>query len=433
MTAVVVVFFAAGCQVGPSALRIGQAEYNEAIQDTAARQLLLNLVRLKYRESPVVLDVGSISAQFEINQSAGIAGHLVENVGQSVRNVSSELGFAGDVRNGSFGTDAGRLTGHTPDSLDLSAGFGYAERPTITYSPLRGEDFVKRMLTPISLHTIVTLVNSGWRIDRVLSVTVQDINGVDNVGSASGPTPTLAPAFEDFLHAVGLMRELQLQRAIVMEIDSVPEDLAEPIPKEDVSPADLLSAASVNARFRPVGDGRRWVLSRDRERPVMRLIESERSRALIEALRRSLKLTPDRDVYELVPARTPGAEDGDARGLRPQLVVDARSLLGVMFYLSQSAESPEEQLRSGVITQTVDREGEPFDWGQAVGHVMAIHASKWPPANAAVAVRKRGYWYYIRDNDSASKSTFMLLSQLFRLRAGAGQTTSPVLTLPVGR
>ncbi|UCG16782.1 MAG: hypothetical protein JSV19_01855 [Phycisphaerales bacterium] len=51
---------------------------------------------------------------------------------------------------------------------------------------------------------------------------------------------------------------------------------------------------------------------------------------------------------------------------------------------------------------------------------------------SAVAVRYRGYWFYIDDTDLHSKSTFALLRQLFSLPAGQFKGAAPVLTLPVG-
>jgi len=51
---------------------------------------------------------------------------------------------------------------------------------------------------------------------------------------------------------------------------------------------------------------------------------------------------------------------------------------------------------------------------------------------AAVRVRYRDHWFYIPDEDLASKSTFSLLAQLFALQAGSGDGLRPVLTLPVG-
>ena len=59
-----------GCVMGPRFLEASRVSYNEMIQRTDNEQLLLNLVRLKYRETPVFLEVGSVSAQFVFEQSA---------------------------------------------------------------------------------------------------------------------------------------------------------------------------------------------------------------------------------------------------------------------------------------------------------------------------------------------------------------------------
>ena len=54
------------------------------------------------------------------------------------------------------------------------------------------------------------------------------------------------------------------------------------------------------------------------------------------------------------------------------------------------------------------------------------------PDGAAWAVRHRGRWFYIADDDQSTKSTFLLLNQLFTLQSGDVEETKPVLTLPVG-
>ena len=69
-----------------------------------------------------------------------------------------------------------------------------------------------------------------------------------------------------------------------------------------------------------------------------------------------------------------------------------------------------------------------------VGSEMCIRDSSSTnrPANAFVAVPYRGAWFYIADNDLESKSTFMLLTQLFNLQAGQIKTVAPALTIGVG-
>jgi hypothetical protein len=43
---------ASGCTLGPRQIDAGRLQYNDAIQRTFQEEILLNLVRLKYRETP---------------------------------------------------------------------------------------------------------------------------------------------------------------------------------------------------------------------------------------------------------------------------------------------------------------------------------------------------------------------------------------------
>ena len=84
------------------------------------------------------------------------------------------------------------------------------------------------------------------------------------------------------------------------------------------------------------------------------------------------------------------------------------------------------------MTTTLTADGQPFDWAQVTGDLLRVHSQSLPPGRAVVAVRHRGYWFYIDDTDLTSKSTFALLSQLFALQAGREAGGAPLLTLPVG-
>lgn len=169
----------AGCNaLGPRALQSGRIDYNEAIAQTWNEQLLRNLVRLKYRDTLVFLEVSSISTQYTATYSAGASGSFI-----------------------------GR---GASDTLGLNAEAGFTERPIIFYAPLQGQEFVTQLLSPIPLDALILLSQSGWSIERVLRICVQRMNDLDNASSASGPAPKFAPEFEEFRRAVGLMRELQI-------------------------------------------------------------------------------------------------------------------------------------------------------------------------------------------------------------------------------
>src|SRR4051812_23054589 len=56
-----------GCAFGPKVLEKSHGRYNEAVRRVEEEQLLRNLVRMRYNESPLELIVSSIAAQYELD------------------------------------------------------------------------------------------------------------------------------------------------------------------------------------------------------------------------------------------------------------------------------------------------------------------------------------------------------------------------------
>lgn len=162
-----------GCypqKTGPYNLRNDSVQYNQALQTSSDSQLLLNIVRLRYRDTPTFLQVGIISASYE-----------------------NSCAFGADFKLDSL-NKANAAVSITPKvNIDRK------EKPTTTFQPVRGEGFVKEFLSPIPLQSLVLLNGSGWNIDRILRTCVQRLNGVRNAPTASGPTPEYAPDYENFL------------------------------------------------------------------------------------------------------------------------------------------------------------------------------------------------------------------------------------------
>ena len=142
------------------------------------------------------------------------------------------------------------------------------------------------------------------------------------------------------------------------------------------------------------------------------------------AVREALQLAPGRDDFSL--NAFPFKRQPDEVGIR------CRSLMSILYFLSTAVEVPPPHLADGLVTVTRDEQGKPFDWKQLSGRVLTIRSQPDRPAHAAVAVKHRGWWFYIADNDPNSKITFTLLNTLFELQATTGSGKSPVLTLPVG-
>lgn len=395
------VILPSGCVAGPTALRASRLNYNQAIQETTNEQLLLNLVRLKYRDVPFFLEVSTVSAQFIYQGSLDGAITFNENIGPNPRN---------------------------PDVYGIGAGIGYSEKPTISYAPLQGEDFVERVLSPLSIDTILLLARSGWSLDRVLRMTVQRINHLDNASNASSPTPLLAPTFEGFRRMTHLLRQLQMNRAIEIGYRTTQQRVSDAVGANSISLQDTLSTLQSGYHIERTADDTGYVIARSITTPVLTIAPEWMDSTEIAELIDMLGLEPGRSQYNLTTAA------GGLQRSAPfdSMILETRSLMGVLFYLSHGIEVPPSHEKRGLVTQTIDEQSEPFDWAGVTGDLLRIRSQSTKPAHAAVATYYRGTWFYIDDAELNSKSTFALLSQLFALKAGVEQSEGPVLTLPVG-
>jgi len=350
-----IAIFLSGCATIPRDTYRGTASgYNQAMQEVLQEQLLLNIVRLRYRDTPYFFETSSITAQFDLSTGAGVAGTFP-------------------------------LTSDGTNVLSGNAGVNFSERPTISYTPLKGEDFYKRLLESFSFSKMVLLTNSGWSMDTVARLMIQRANGLPNAIGASGPTPSVVSESETFQIVASDL--FTLQRTGLIELGEAEQE------------GDMKS--------------------------VIFLPESGQNEAA-DRIRDMFTLDPGRTYYFVRHGIGVSRSGGDT------IEINTRSLLGVMFYLSLGVNVPRSHMEAGFVTRTLDHAGEEYDWNQTLDGLFRVESSSSRPRDAATAIRYRGNWFYIKDNDLSSKSTFMLLTQMFALQTGDTKSQIPVLTIPVG-
>jgi len=206
---------AAGCTtLGPYALDQTRLHYNEVIKRTTEEQLLLNIVRLRYTDTPSILAVSAIAAQFERSLSLQLTPFFV---------AGNEASF----------------TAVLPQVLGLGA-----DRPTVSLTPLDDQEFTRKLFTPVPLDGIIYLAKTTWPIATVFRLYLENLNWVSNAQTASGPTPTQAPVVADFLHGIAVLQLLQDRAEIVFSSEEREERLGGPLPATAVSARDVVEAAN---------------------------------------------------------------------------------------------------------------------------------------------------------------------------------------------
>jgi len=117
--------------------------------------MLLNIVRSRYQEMPVFLEVGSVVAQYSYDSSLS-------------------LGWFREFINNPIAP--------TSDTRSADVNMAYSEFPTITYQPIQGESFAKHLYSQVPYELFLSAANSGWAIDLMMLI------GVERFGSAENMT-----------------------------------------------------------------------------------------------------------------------------------------------------------------------------------------------------------------------------------------------------
>jgi len=179
------IFLLSGCSgIGAPAITRDRFDYNVAIAESWKSQMLLNIVKIRYADTPVFMDVTSV-----INLSG--AQHTV--------NASAGWSFPPNANSQSIG---GTTT--------------WGEKPTITYAPISGDKFTKSLLTPIPPASIVMMMQAGWPARFLFTLSVKSVNDLDN--------RTLAPAFArsedpEYGRLIELLQTIQKSGAVGSRIE----------------------------------------------------------------------------------------------------------------------------------------------------------------------------------------------------------------------
>ena len=339
----------AGCaSIGPPTLRRDRLDYADALADAAKRETLLNIIKLRYADTPSLVTVNQL-----------VAGYTLEG--------------RVDLRSDFF-TDNFDLA----DDVNFGVGGTFSDRPTVTYTPIKGDDFARVMLTPIPPSELFAMLAAGAPADLTLGLAVQSINGLSNWTAEAGGDARLDAAFVEVIELLG---ELRRDGVLGLRFDT------------QTGP-----------------------------RTVYLLLETPEHRALEPRVRRLLDLLGLDPGMRSVPIRF-----GFGAARPSEIRIYTRSLIEIMSNLAARVEVPAGNIAAG---RTYPTQAGPAEL-PALPY-LSVMARELRPFNPFVAVNYRGTWYWIDDRDFESKRVFSTLMLLLNLVDKGREVQLPVITIPTG-
>ena len=394
--------------MGPRLYITSFEDFNDAIRKTSDGQMLTNLVRMRYLETPVFLQVASITTSFNINGNIGASAGFPEGSG---------------------------------NNYGLSAGGGFSESPTISFSLPESDKYYGRLLAPLSAKQITSLVLGGFDSEAVFLTTTRVINRLRNISPQYADTATENAAFSDFKEAFALITKLRSEGLVDVELTVKQADWSSPVTIDDSNPLSkvLLLAAVTYANannFELVNyDNDVWQTHRYEQQMSLRFATASKNSPDAQRLRKLLNLEDDRYNFPMVNAEVVNAEKprgiyGQAPGaLDPNITwaeigLRGRSMMEIMQVASKKVQMPEEEVARGVAVVDANQ-------GAARDTGLVIKSSKSEP-DSMLRTNYRGYWFYIDDSDLESRRQFALLNALFAVIGGTVPGANPIMTIPVG-
>jgi len=388
-----------GCAVPTALIEHRHWELNDSIRQTNNEQLLLNLVRLRYDETPFFLQVSSITTQFSLQQNAGATGTLPQG-GSNV--------------------------------LGLSGGIGYTESPAVTWSLPDSREYYGRLLAPMGADQLTTLAQSGWDPSRVFRVGVKKMNRLRNQEYRVGQGIAIPDSYEEFCEVFELVRDLTRDDLADLAYGVKSQMGAGKIPLDKLNTRAIPEGLQYGLQFMTRDDPNTFEPLKLFKPVFLRLAKRSDDDPRAKRLRQLLDLDPQKYSFGIVDTANSAVDmlrsesgklsqafDPDARFA--EIVLNNRSMMEVLYFASTYVQIPDEDLSK------VHESRQPpakSDW-------LRILVSGNEPSDAWRKVKYRGYWYYIALHDVKSRSSFALMDALFASVVGTVPGAKPLLSLPI--
>jgi hypothetical protein len=379
------VFLISGC-ASNVALDHAVIAYDTTTANSISKQLLLNIARARHNQPMHFTAISNIAATYKFTVNAGVGGAVT--------------GERGGLLVPLFGSSA-------------------EENPTVSISPMQGDEFTQRLLTPFQEQRLTLLLRQGYDVDSLLRLMGAELRlqeGASSKISVHNNRPSDLDGYTVFRQVVSHLSAIQDRHALYVEPLYFQRTWT--VPAAAVTP-ETFATTYKDYSLTYVPNQRAYLVSKRVNGRVMitnydpnTLSNEERLKLHAEA-----EEAPANDIFLDIRKGYIGGEYSLHGRLR------LRSFHEILTFIGRGIkEEPEFDVAPSPLTPPVT---------ENPVHTLEIVEAKQVPLNADLSVASHGRYYAVREQDGYqwNKKAFSLLYQLFQMSVYAEEKSGPIITI----
>jgi len=381
----VIAFLISGC-ASNRALDHAVIAYDTTTANSISKQLLLNIARARHNQPMHFTAISNIAATYKFAVNVGIGG---------------------------------AVTGERGNLLVPLIGSSAEENPTVSISPMQGEEFTHRLLTPFNEQKLTLLLRQGYDVDSLLRLMGAELRLLEKESSkisVHNNRPSDSAGYTVFRQVVSHLSAIQDRHAL--HVEPLYFQRTWSVPAASVTP-ETFSTTYKDYSLTYIENQRAYLVSKRVNGRVMitnydpsTLSNDERLKLHTEA-----DEAPANDIFLDIRKGYIGGEYPLHGRLR------LRSFHEILTFIGRGInEEPEFNVAPNPLTPPVT---------ENPAHTLEIAETSQAPFGADLSVASHGFYYSVRDQAGYqwNKKAFSLLYQLFQLSVYAEEKSGPIITI----